>query len=145
MSSFFRQIAQSAMNPALDSTFGETVLYVPMRNVPNGSPMPDPARPSVEAVAVFSWKADMAFAGRDKADHKGQPRRDLDGPISVQTRKPVFSFAAPCAPSPMRRGDHIVRSCADGTRWEITHKAGDGTARIEVHVVQVGLSNDEAL
>ncbi len=137
--SYFRQIAQSAMNPALDSVMGEPVTVKPMRTRANFPAERDPTRPVVEAVAIFTWKSDAAFGAGKSGPHDRMRQQDTREPLSVVTRKPWFSFAAP-AVAVLKRGDRIQRH-ADATEWEIAEVRPDGAARIEVRCVQLGLSN----
>jgi len=139
--SYFRNLVQSRMSPVLDENFGEVVWIRFMHTKPNFPPSPDPARPPVEAVAVFQWRS--AFTGGRTPDDRDVRRvpwhaGDKSAP-EIATRVPQFSFSAPCAPV-LKRGDRIKR-CVDGTEFEVTAVLPDGAARILVQVVQLGVAN----
>jgi hypothetical protein len=70
--SLFRQLAQSRMNPALDSHFGEVVHVRGMRTRPNFPAERDPEREIVEAVAIFADRA--ALWGGNAPDNAGKRR-----------------------------------------------------------------------
>lgn len=136
----FRELAQALMNPQLDSHFGETVYVKGMATRPNFPASPDPARPPVAAVAIFTWKA--AYTGapppRDQGERRIPWHADRAAPPEISTRIPQFSFAAPCAPT-MKRGDQILRR--SGELFEVTSVAPDGVSRLIVSCVQLGVPN----
>ena len=135
--SYFRQFAQSRMNPVLDSYLGETVTIKPMIARPNYSPVRDPARPMLEATAIFEWRSTMT--GRPTPDDRDTQsfHSRKAGPIDVASRIPQFSFSTP-APT-LRRGDQIMRD--DGELFEVTSATPDGVARVLVPCVQLGVPN----
>ena len=137
--SYFRQFAQSRMNPVLDSYLGETVSIKPMLTRPNYPATRDPARPMVEATAIFQWRSSMT--GRPTPDDRDtQPLHSRKaGPIDVASRIPQFSFATP-APM-LRRGDQILRD--SGELFEVTSTLPDGVARVLVPCVQLGVANGD--
>lgn len=135
--SYFRQVAQAALNPSLDSIMGETVTVQPMRTRANFPAERDPSRPTVAAVAIFANPSAYAFG--EAPSHHGRLRRDDSGFTPIVTGTPSFSFAAGAAPG-LRRGDRIYRH-VDSTLYEIKAVKPDGVARIVADVTELGLAN----
>ena len=136
--SYFRQLAHGLMSPALDQNFGEAVTVTPMCARPNFTPERDKLRAPWQAIAIFSWKSDLALGGGERHDRRPPHNHKTDDALRVVSRRPCFSFAATAIP--LRRADVIAR-CETGDLFEITEIRPDGVARIEAHCVQLGLQS----
>lgn len=123
------------VSAAIDDVMGELVTVTPaFVSKPNFPAVAQPEK-AVTVTAVFTSKAETAFAG-------GRLRGGQMVAPLVSTSKPIFQFGYGVLPFAILQSFRIMLH-RTGETFEVTNVRPDGVSRIEVSVVQLGRQSEE--
>jgi hypothetical protein len=117
---------------AVEESMGEPVTVTPVKSGgPNFPNIPEPEK-AVDALAVFTSKAETVLMGEGQRISGGLSLSPL-----ITTSKPVFQFRYGALPWPLRQGYRILLH-RTGETFEVKDVQPDSVSKIVVPVVQLG-------